>query len=327
MRFLVQPLRLQHHAAAEALITAAAPERSECVRDWPHQGDLAAGNRYVRRDYVAVDVSDSQAVIGYASIWPQGEGRFRMDLIVVQDRRCRGVGNALLQTLLEALQAQNATIVQARALEHRADALAFLTHRGFTETNRMVHQRLCLANASTAALPTLEAHLNAEGIRIVTLEQEQRHTADWLDRILELLRATGPERVGNPYQIGIDTEYLSPEVAAIYWESSHPLSLETVFIAKRNEQYVGISFLSQGGANERVVAQGETGVHVDWRRQGIATLLKLHTIAYAQRHGYEEITTRTASAGMYALNERLGFQQDGAEIRLVKRIEVSRTTS
>ena len=83
---------------------------------------------------------------------------------------------------------------------------------------------------------------------------------------------------------------------------------------------MGLSFLGPEEVTG-VLIQGDTAVHVDWRRRGIASLLKLHTIAYAQRHGHEEITTRTASQGMRALNERLGFQQDGVEVRLVKRIE------
>lgn len=48
------------------------------------------------------------------------------------------------------------------------------------------------------------------------------------------------------------------------------------------------------------VVQGDTAVHSDWRRQGTATLLKLHTIAYTQQYGYAEITTSTASPGMLA---------------------------
>lgn len=322
MRFLVHPLHLQYHASTKALILAAAPERSECVHDWPQNLGEPEGAGYIRRDYVAVDASDPHSVIGYGAMWPQGEGRFRMDLIVAPDRRRQGVGSALLQTLFAELQAQGATVVQARAFDDRSESLAFLLHRGFTETNRMILQRLYVANVYTAPLPTLTAHLNAQHITIVTLDREQTHTADWLIKMLGLLRATGPERVGNPYRVGSDTGLWSAEAAARVWESSHPLSLDAFFIAKMHEQYVGLSFLSQGSPTRQGVIQGDTGVHVDWRRRGIASLLKLHTIAYAQRHGYEEITTRTASQGMCALNERLGFQQDGVEVRLVKRIDV-----
>jgi GNAT superfamily N-acetyltransferase len=71
------------------------------------------GDVYVRRDFVAVEESNPDLVIGYSSIWPQGEARFRMDLIVAQDSRRRGVGSALFETLQESLRVQNATIVEA----------------------------------------------------------------------------------------------------------------------------------------------------------------------------------------------------------------------
>ena len=50
----------------------------------------------------------------------------------------------------------------------------------------------------------------------------------------------------------------------------------------------------------------------------IASMLKLHTLEFAQQYGYAEIATTTASPVMLALNERLGFRQDWAEVRLVK---------
>src|SRR5207253_1565943 len=112
---------------------------------------------YVRCDYVALDANDPLAVIGYGAIWPQREGRFRMDLIVAPAWRRQGVGDALLQRLMAALRAQNAAIVQARTPDYRPESLAFLMRRGFTETNRMIHLRLSVAAASTADLAALTA--------------------------------------------------------------------------------------------------------------------------------------------------------------------------
>ena len=114
MRFLLHPLHPQYHASTQALILSNAPERSECVDVWAHTPSEPDGDGTIRRDYVAVDVSDPLAVIGYGAIWPQREGRFRMDLIVAQTWRCQGVGEAILHRLMAALRAQNATILQAR---------------------------------------------------------------------------------------------------------------------------------------------------------------------------------------------------------------------
>ena len=322
MRFLLHSLHLHYHASTQALILCAAPERSECVDAWAQTPSDPDADATIRRDYVAVDTNDPIVVIGYGAIWPQREGQFRMDLIVAQAWRRQGIGEALLQRLMAALRTQNAMIVQARTRDDRPESLAFLMRRGFTQTNRMIHLRLSIANASTAALAPLTAGLDAQGITIVTLDRERVQTADCPAKIQQLIRATTPERVSNPYRVGSDTELCSAEDAKRSWESyisgpARSLRPDAFFLAKKGEGYIGLSFLGPEGVTGEVV-QGDTAVHSDWRRQGIATLLKLHTIAYAQQYGYAEITTSTASPGMLALNERLGFRQDWAEVRLVK---------
>ncbi len=317
MRFLLDSLNPRYHASTQALILCAAPERGECVDAWAQTPSDPDADATIRRDYVAVDANDPMVVIGYGAIWPQREGRFRMDLIVAQAWRRHGIGEALLQRLMAALRTQNAMIVQARTRDDRPHSLAFLMRRGFTQTNRMIHLRLSIANASTGALAPLTAGLDAKGITIVTLDREQVQTADCSAKIQQLIRASTPERVSNPYRVGSDTELCSAEDAKRAWESYRSLRPDAFFLAKKGEGYIGLSFLGQEGATGEVV-QGDTAVHSDWRRQGIATLLKLHTIVYARQHGYVEITTSTASPGMLALNERLGFRQEWVEERVVK---------
>ncbi len=317
MRFLLHSLHPHYHASTQALILSAAPERGECVDAWAQMPSESNADATIRCDYVAVDTNDPLEVIGYGAIWPQREGRFRMDLIVAQAWRRQGIGDALLQRLIATLRTQNAEIVQARTRDDRPESLAFLMHRGFTETNRMIHLRLSVANASIAPLAILTAGLNAQGVRVVTLDRELVHTADCTAQIQQLIRATTPDRVSDPFRVGSDTELCSVEEANRIWESYQLLRPDAFFLAKQGEGYIGLSFLGPQGVTGAVV-QGDTAVHSNWRRKGIATLLKLHTIGYAQQHGFAEITTSTASSGMLALNERLGFRQEWMEVRLVK---------
>ena len=57
-----------------------------------------------------------------------------------------------------------------------------------------------------------------------------------------------------------------------------------------------------------------------WRQRGIATALKLRTVAYAQRCGYASTIAHTASPTMLAIDERLGFRRERAEVRLLFRL-------
>jgi predicted GNAT family acetyltransferase len=62
-----------------------------------------------------------------------------------------------------------------------------------------------------------------------------------------------------------------------------------------------------------------TGVKRAYRRKGIATALKLRTVAFAQVQGAHLLMTSNNSANpMYQLNLKLGFQTYDAEIKLVK---------
>ncbi len=62
-----------------------------------------------------------------------------------------------------------------------------------------------------------------------------------------------------------------------------------------------------------------TGVRPEYRRQGIATALKVRTITYAQRHGVKEIMTNNDLQNpMYQLNLRLGFRALPAWVRVEK---------
>jgi GNAT superfamily N-acetyltransferase len=50
-----------------------------------------------------------------------------------------------------------------------------------------------------------------------------------------------------------------------------------------------------------------TGVLPEYRRQGIARLLKLRVHQWARAHGYREIHTSTANAAVVSLNTSLGY--------------------
>lgn len=67
----------------------------------------------------------------------------------------------------------------------------------------------------------------------------------------------------------------------------------------------------------RMFALG-TVVRFAYRRQGLAMVLKVQSIAYALRHGHWAAITCTANPTMLTLNEKLGYRHDLAEVRLIK---------
>jgi GNAT superfamily N-acetyltransferase len=80
------------------------------------------------------------------------------------------------------------------------------------------------------------------------------------------------------------------------------------FIPKHGGRYIAFtSFFSIG-----------TAVHPEYRRKGIATLLKAGSVADAQYRGFRGQTSSTANPGMKKVFEALGYRRSWSEIRLFR---------
>lgn len=323
MAVIIRPLRPPDTAACETLIQAALPEGAPSFERWlrGEPGDRRDG---ASSPFVVAADDQTRELVGYGATWPQGEDRFRLDLAVAEGRRRRGVGEMLLRNLLDDLRARGARLVQARAPADRAEVLDFLAKHGFLESNRMVRLRLITSEADLRPFPPLIATLDSQGITLTTLARLEieggRHSA----RLIELLRAAAPGRA-DPYVPACDP---TPSAPGSYAEAEqvlstyYPLSAGAFFIARRGAEYLGLSCL-QPGESPGLLAQGDTAVHAAWRRRGIGTALKFRAIEYARRHGYAAIVTNTASPGMLALNETLGFHRESVQVRLVRTLRGS----
>ena len=64
----------------------------------------------------------------------------------------------------------------------------------------------------------------------------------------------------------------------------------------------------------------------DWRRRGIASLLKRTVLAWASEHGLRELYTWTqnGNAAMRAVNESLGYETRSVGIRVRGRLPLPR---
>ena len=87
--------------------------------------------------------------------------------------------------------------------------------------------------------------------------------------------------------------------------------LDASFLAKSGNDYVGLTTLTSSENSPTSIEVDLTGVRADYRRRGIATALKLHTLRFAQDHGYVKIETGNdaTNEAMLALNLRMGFEK------------------
>lgn len=246
---------------------------------------------------------------------------FRPDKVVLfggvlPEFRGAGVGSALLGGLARHLPTVGVSQMQAQVSVEDPATLAFLERRGFAETWRRLEYRLDVRRADTSALEPIESRLAGEGVRVTTYPD----------------LAADPERdeklrVLNG-QLERDVPYGEPpkelDLEAFLRERLAPKAVlkDALFVATKGQTFVGMSSLWRYGTR---LETDFTGVLPAYRGRGIAALMKLKGVRYAQTHGYAEVrTTNDAVNGpMRRLNERLGFVEQPGLLRLEKRLEAS----
>ncbi len=236
---------------------------------------------------------------------------------VLPEFRRQGFGSALLGGLEHQLLAVGVTQLQAEVSAADPATLTFLDRGGFRETWRRFEYRLDVRRADSSALGPLESRLAGEGVRVVTY----RDLADDpdLDEKLRLLNW----RLENDVPYGEAPQKLSPvEFLRERLEPERVLK-DALFIALDCETFIGMSSLWRYGT---YLETDFTGVLPAYRGRGVAALMKLRGVRYAQEHHFAELRTANDAVNgpMRRLNEGLGFVARPALLRLEKQLAVVR---
>jgi GNAT superfamily N-acetyltransferase len=294
----LQPLAHEHRGKAAALFAAGYPERAHEFGRWPFS-ELA-------RRWVAVA---SGELVAYAGLWRVHDDRFRLDLVVDAELRGRGIGDRVLEHLVDAARAERGATLQARADDDNAPALAFLVHRGFAETMRMHRAVLDVAGFRLPAhAADAELRLSAAGVAIAPLRELERGDAHCWERLRDVLHAAQDEWRDPDPRAEPSPPPPSSEVRARFRRTDDELADETSFVAVAGDRYVG--FVGPLG----------TAVHPGFRNRGIATALKLRQLSAAQALGRGVLRSSSGNPAMLRVFEKLGYIRTTTEVRLVRRL-------
>jgi GNAT superfamily N-acetyltransferase len=276
------------------------PVTGDGLRHW-HTGQP---ERARARSWVAVV---DGAVVGWARArlrWSTSvEGVGEVWGFVRPQRRRAGIGARLYDEAAAHLAAVGARVVESWAFTDDGDR--FLLARGFRAERTERVLRLDLATADTSALEPLRARKEAEGYRLVPLD-------DVVDRAREL-HALDAAATADVPQLHTEDDFRFEE-----WVDellgSPQLSREGSFVVLAGEEPVAYAFIELDPP-ARLAANEMTGTSAPYRRRGLARLAKLATIAWAREHGYEAILTGSDSTnvGMLGLNESLGYRAVATE--------------
>ena len=235
--------------------------------------------------------------------------KFWIELTVHPAWQGKGIGAALYDQVMAALQPFDPLSLRAGTREDMARGVRFLERRGFREDMRAWESRLDVAAFDPTPYNGLEEQVRAQGIEIQTLKELVADPER--DRKLYELHRELQKDVPHP-------EPQTPVSYAYFVEhtlKSPNLLPDAYFVAVHDGAYVGMSALwaSQAGSE---LYTGLTGVTRAYRRKGIALALKLRGIAYAKGHGHPLIKTWNESnnRAILSINERLGYVKQPAWI-------------
>jgi RimJ/RimL family protein N-acetyltransferase len=166
--------------------------------------------------------------------------------------------------------------------------------------------RLDLSAADLSTFAGIAKEVAARGITITTFAEEHQRNADAalhrLHEFLNVVKQDDPER--QPF-IPVPFE------SVVHWFTREYVLADACFIAKHGEEFIGFTDLIHIEPIPQGIMHGFTGVAREWRRQGVATALKLQAVEYAQEGGYRTIRAFNlpSQTEMMALNEKLGFRR------------------
>ncbi|MEZ4615426.1 MAG: GNAT family N-acetyltransferase [Caldilineaceae bacterium] len=264
-----------------------------------------------------------RSIVGHATYgenaWNHQPGKYELDIVVHPDWQRRGIGTELYHAMRTALAKRTLapTLLTSTTREDQPGALALLRKAGFTQVMRSPMSRLAVQAVDPANAPGIATRLEQAGITLHCMRELKAQDPEWKRHWYDLEMA-----INLDHPMPDHGEPLPYETFAGYLET--PLvNLDGAFFAlDRDGNYVGQSTLEVRTPGSDTISVGMTGVIRSHRRQGIATALKLRTIAYAQAEGIKWIqTSNEENNPMFHLNLLLGFQPAPAWLNFEKRMQ------
>jgi GNAT superfamily N-acetyltransferase len=249
----------------------------------PEQLLLLAG---INGDVLGAGIGGSSDLGGQGSVIPR----------VLPVARRRGVGTALLREL--AAHVESLGFDRVGAMVDDPGSLAFAERFGFEEVDRDVEQvRTIEGEEARPEVPV--------GVEIVSVvERPELFSRIYHELALEAFEDFA---LDQPIEISLED-----------WEREWLTWPEGSFVALADGEIVGCAGLLKDEDRPDRAENSLTAVRRDWRRRGLASLLKRTTIAWAAENGIRELYTWTqrGNEAMRNVNERLGYVTRTTSIRL-----------
>lgn len=229
--------------------------------------------------------------------------KFVFNVYVHPDHEHPAIRPLYLQHVLETLADRQPIAFTTGMLEDRTTHIDFLHNAGFVEVMRSPFSGLDVTTFDDSTVARHADRITQAGIRIVSLRALSEIDLDWKRKFHDLYWELSDDVPSSDPPVKDSLE----EFEAGTLNAPH-FDHDGCFVALDGDRYVGMSHVWINLVNKDQLHSGLTGVVRSHRRQGIATVLKLHQVAFARQIGASLITTSNEENNpMYHLNLALGF--------------------
>jgi len=317
--FTIRPFE-QRDSEYEAVVSvenAVWPDYPGTIEEWKHK-DNSRDPRYLfQRLVVEVDGKIVAHGIYCEPWWSIKPGKYYINVSVRPDHQRHGIGTAFYNHVMDILSEHDPVKLMSDTREDKADAVRFLTKRGFKQIMREPVSHLDVVTFDPSRFPGIPTKMDDLGIRIQSLTEIQAVDSDWKRRLWDLewkLLQDVPSP--DPFTQRTFENYEKQVLG------SPGFNADAQFIATDAGQWVGLSALWKAQAEPEKLYTGLTGVVRSHRRKGIATALKLRAINFAKGYSARVIETDNEENNpMYYLNMKLGFRPRPAWLEFEKKIK------
>jgi mycothiol synthase len=239
------------------------------------------------------------ATVGRIWVYPPDYDAYWATVHVLPEARRSGTGGALLEAAAVAARAAGKRHLHVPASAARPDAISFLEGRGFSELERARAVRLDLAGHVPAEPRVPDA------IELTDLAARPDLVPGVHEVAVEAFRdIPGSE----PMAPGDLAEFRSRDVD----RPGIPREAFVVAVERAGGRVVGYASLLAKPGDPGVAYHDMTAVVRSWRGHGLATAMKLRTIAWAIANGLTALETGNDedNLAMQAVNRRLGYRPE-----------------
>jgi GNAT superfamily N-acetyltransferase len=268
-------------------------------------------------DSMGADPTGADSIIGVGEHdqfgWMYHPRKFSIDIVVRPAWQGRGVGRALYDEILGAIEPFEPISVMSMTRECLDRSVRFLADRGFVEAMRSWESRIDPASLDYDKYAARVDDVAAQGIRIASFRElrddpttiRKLHELQWA--IIQDVPSTEPS-----------TEIPLEDFARRLREDPNLLP-DAFLVAIDGDRFVGMSALWSSLANDDLYT-GLTGVIRSHRRRGIALALKIRTLKWARERGTRVVKTWNESNNrpMLSINEEVGFVRQPAWFHMRK---------